>query len=259
MSVDQSIQHLATLRSYGGADSTAPSFIRPQYVRYNSIAKAQDLGAIASLDAIVSGTVGAEAGAPTLFFRVETLARARIGIAKASINRFVDATISIGVVDEKLDPLPVGDSGFVEPAETYGNPPGTSGLLPPGIYYFTITSSRWQIQPFEVFITVISNRELEGDTTGSLILEGRLALVKLDGAAGGLLDATAAAPTGSALDLLVGSAGGILEISSGLAILGGTAGGTLILSGSFGTRWEIEGSAGGTAPVNADLTVFTPY
>lgn len=259
MAVDQSEQHVATLRSYGGADVTAPSFIRPQYVRYNSISKAQDLGAVASLDAIVSGTVGAEAGAPTLFFRVETLAPARLGIAKTPINRFVDATISIGVVDENLDPMPIGDSGFVEPAETYGNPPGTSGILPKGIYYFTVKSSRWQVQPFEIFLTVISNRELEGAATGLMSPSARLALVKLEGAAGGLLDPSGTMPTGSALDLLIGSAGGILEITSGLAILGGTAGGTLILSGSFGNRWEIVGTAGGTAPVNADLTVFTPY
>lgn len=255
--MDQTEQQLAVRRAYGGADNTAPSFLRPQYVRYNSIQKSRDFGPVNNLDAVVSGTIGAEVGAPTLFFRVETERQCRLGVVKNPINRFVDATLQVGIVDGKRDPLQIGDDGFARAAVSYGSDPELGQLLDPGEYFFLVSSSRWQAQPFEVFITVISYRDLNGAAGGRLDLIGRLAMAKLYGEATGAMVLTLVPTTQfKALD---GAAGGLIDLVGGLAGLSGAAGGTLELTGRFKAFWKISGTADGGAPLTATLTSNSPY
>ena len=43
---------------YGGSDDTKPSFNRPEYVKYNTFAKARDLGEVDNLKVTLSGSIG---------------------------------------------------------------------------------------------------------------------------------------------------------------------------------------------------------
>lgn len=255
--MDQTEQQLATLRSYGGADSTAPSFVRPQYVRYNTFQKSRDFGPVDNLDAILSGEIGGSLGAPTLFFRVETERQCRLGIVKNPINRFVDATLSVGIVDSKRDAIQIGDDGFAQAAASYGSDPAIGQLLDPGEYFFLVSSSRWQAQPFEVFITVISYRNMAGSAGGALDLVGRLAMAKFTGAAGGTMVLTLVPTT--QFKPLEGAAGGLIDLVGTTAGLRGDAGGSLDLTGRFKTFWRVTGTADGTAPLVGTLTSNSPY
>ena len=59
-------------QSYGGSDKSSPSFLRPEHVKYNTPAKAKNLGVVFNLNTTLTGTVGSEAGTNTLYFKVTT-------------------------------------------------------------------------------------------------------------------------------------------------------------------------------------------
>lgn len=259
MALNQSEQYLQLVSSYGGADNTAASFLRPQYVRYNSIAKSLDLGRVENLNAVIGGTIGSEVGAPTLFFKVETTQSARIGIIKNPINRFVDATLQEGIVDRHLNQVAVGEDGFGIAGGITADQAGRTGLLPAGTYFFTISSSRWQVQPFEVFVTVIQYRSAVGDAGGTMAPFGRLALVKLFGAAGGTAPLSGRLADDSKIEFLGGSVDGSLQISSTLVVrIRGTASGALDLVGRLRNTWRLAGAAGGSGSAAGALSVTAP-
>lgn len=88
--MDQSASLLQTVNAYGGSDRVTPSFNRTQYVRYGSVHGPKDLGAFAAADLVVSGVVGSESGAPTLFFRFTLTEAARIGVEPHAVNSRTD-------------------------------------------------------------------------------------------------------------------------------------------------------------------------
>jgi len=51
----------------------APSFNRPELVRFDSLRDSKDLGAITDIKAHLSGFIGAEAGSQSLFFSFQLL------------------------------------------------------------------------------------------------------------------------------------------------------------------------------------------
>ncbi len=257
MAVDQSEQHVATLRSYGGADNTAPSFNRPQYVRYNSLSKSLDLGRADNVDFILDGTIGAEVGAPTLFFEVEVLTDSRIGLIKQPINRFVDATISASIQDERGKPLSLKPDGFAYIDRGYGVSDDLDTILPAGRYRFVVSSSRWQAQPFELFITVISYRAPVGQAGGTIELVGRLAMSKLYGDILGTM--VPEIVPALRFKALTGAAGGLIDLVGQFAGLSGSAGGTLELSGRFKVFWKIAGTAGGNGDLVGTLSIKGAY
>lgn len=97
--------------SYGGSDATAPSFNRSRYVRYASVHTPRDLGSVRELRLDLEGSIGAQSGTQSLFFRLRTLEPARLGFRRVKINRWTDQYIELSLRGEDGS-IPLGADGF---------------------------------------------------------------------------------------------------------------------------------------------------
>lgn len=246
----------ALRRSYGGSDNTRPSFLRPQYVAFNTPQKSRDFGARDNLNVVISGELGAELGAPTLFFKVDCRQPVELRIVKGRINSRTDPHLSVSISDSQRRPLELDEAGFARRVDIYSTPePEDLARQPAGTYYFSVSSSQWQRLPFSVALLVISYQELAGSTSLSGGLVGRLAAAKLRGSAGGSgpLQATLTSPT--RIRALGGATGGSGPLRGSLAIPRGAATGQLLLEGRLKQFHRLQGAAGGSAPLRGELTV----
>jgi hypothetical protein len=254
--LDQSAAHEVLRRSYGGSDNTSASFLRPQYVKYNGVAKSRELGVVDNLFASVNGLIGSQAGASTLFLKVITRGPSRIGISRTPINAYTDRFVSVGLLDGNRDQLPLDHTGFAyqHPVHNHG-----TGLaierLPAGTYFFTISCDQWQSVPFEVDITVQRFVLLAGATFLDCQPTLRIALVKPEGIATGSLFLSGSTVPRALLKALEGAASSTAVPRLTLAIMSGAAIGTLAPYGRLKQTFRIEGVASGSSPSIATMTV----
>lgn len=257
---DQSAQQEAFRRSYGGSDSTAPSFNRPQYVKYNSLLKSRDFGRLDNFGATLTGVVGGHTGRSTLFFRVETSAPAKLGVLKRMSQPITDRTISVGILDADHNPLPLNDDGFTYANQVHNTAASQTPLqMPPGVYYFTVSTNQWRETPFSIDVLVQRYLECRGVAQGHTLPTLRLALVKLIGAAGG---SCAPILLVTNPDQVVEPAGAALlsaTPSLTLAIMRGVAIGRMEPYARLQQNYRIEGVATGTAVSIATMTARRPY
>lgn len=258
--LDQSAQQEAYRTAYGGSDNTAPSFVRPAYLQYNSLSKSRDLGRVDNYGAQLSGIVGGHTGRSTLFFRIETTDIAKIGIKKRTSRPITDRTISIGILDADHNPLPIGEDGFAYMAPIHNS--SFTGLLermPPGVYYFTVSTNQWRETPFVVDVLV--QRFLE--CRGAAILRAeprlRIALVKLNGPAIGRAPLVGTVLTPGVVKELAGKGNGALTPTLTLTIMRGAAIGRMSPYGHLQQNYRISGKATGTNMNIATMTARRPY
>lgn len=258
--LDQSAQQEAYRRSYGGSDNTASSFIRPQYVQYNSLSKSRDFGRLDNFGAHLSGIIGSQAGCSTLFFRVETTAVAKIGIKKRLGNPLIDRTISVGILDADHNPMPLTEDGF-----SYYSPIHNSGYagvldrMPPAVYYFTVSTDQWRETPFSVEILVQRYLELKGVSRLTAVPRLRIALVKLIGpATGSAVPLLTILPPGSIKEP-AGAAIGSAQPRLTLSIMRGAAIGRMSPYGRLQQNYRINGTAIGRNTNVATMTARKPY
>lgn len=171
-------------QAQGGSEPSYPSFIRPQYVRFNSVVKARDLGLLNNIYVNFAGKVGSQVGTNTVFFKLETTGPADLRINKNPINRFTDGYISVGILDDQRKPVPMTANGFGFRSDIANTPANEyEEYLPGGVYYFTVSSSQWQALDFDITIQVIRFRELSGRAEVSMTPYGRLPFAKMRGVA----------------------------------------------------------------------------
>lgn len=258
--LDQSAQQEAYRKTYGGSDSTAPSFIRPAYLQYNSLSKSRDLGLFDNYGANLTGVVGGHTGRSTLFFRIETSSVAQIGIRKRSVDPINDRVISVGILDSQHNPLPLTEDGFAHMAPVHNAGQGLlQDRLPAGIYFFTVGTNQWRETPFSVDVLVQRSLQL----SGTVMLRGeprlRIALAKLSGPAIGRAQLTGLPSPPDAVEALAGAAGARLIPSLTLAIMRGAATGRMEPIGRLQQNFRIEGVASGRNANIATMTARKPY
>lgn len=258
--IDQSAQQEAYRTAYGGSDNTAPSFIRPAYLQYNSLSKSRDLGRFDNYNGRLSGIVGGHTGRSTLFFRIETTAIAKIGIQKRTTNPITDRTISVGILDADHNPLPITEIGFAYLAPIHNSSfTGLLERLSPGVYYFTVSTNQWRETPFVVDVLVQRFLECRGVSTLAAEPRLRIALVKLSGPAIGGAPLSGTLLTPSAIDGLSGDAGGTLAPTLTLSIMRGAAIGRMEPYGRLQQNYRISGTATGRNTNIATMTARKPY
>jgi hypothetical protein len=165
--------------AYGGSDSTLPSFLRPYYVKYNSISKSRDLGETEILIADLAGAVGSQAGSNTLFFKVTLARELDLRVVKNDTGSVANQYISVGILDASRKPLPMTPSGYGYLNDIHNTVIDESkARLPAGTYYITVSNSQWQSIDYSLTIFVGSYALLAGTTSGLLIATGRLPLIK---------------------------------------------------------------------------------
>lgn len=246
--------------SYGGSDPTLPSFLRPQYIQYNSITKSRDLGPLESIVVDVSGAVGSQAGSNTLYFKVELLDAADIQILKRSTGNFTDRFISVGLLNGERKPVALDSAGFGSLNDIHNTTEDESlRKLDPGTYYITISSREWQAVPFAATILVIKYTLLSGAAVGRSTSVARLPLLKISGFAPGQAPAAGTIKPPGAIKKTAGAASGSALPSLALVIMRGIAGGTMSPYGRLQGNWKISGAAGGSAPCSGTLTSEAPY
>ena len=247
-------------QSYGGSDPTQPSFLRPYYVKYNSISKSLDLGTLDNLLGVFKGHIGSQAGTNTIYITVHTTGAADIRITKNSINRHTDQYISVGILDANRKPLSLTATGYAYANEIINTPQSEFEARPPaGVYYFTVSSSQWQSLPFSINAQVFRYIELSGTAEVTAPCTARLPLVKTGGLAALTNQSAGTLLSPSELSLaqgaaaLSGSPSLTITIMRGVALLQATPYGRLKQ-----TR-RISGSALVVANPSGMLTVTSPY
>ena len=158
---------------YGDPAPTNPSFIRPQYVRYNSFSKAKDLGTQDDLLIIVTGVIGGEAGAHTLYFKVKVDGPSRLGIRTPFLTEQQARWISVGLLDAQREQVPLDDEGFgIPPLRPYSDTSEATTLLAPGEYYFTVSTNQWPEEELEVQMAILKPTILDGEILLELEVNG---------------------------------------------------------------------------------------
>lgn len=244
----------------GGSEPSYPTFIRPRYVRFNSVAKARDLGLINNIFTQFAGQIGTQVGTNTIFFKVTTTGPADLRIKKNSVNRFTDGYLSVGILDENRKPVPRTDTGFAYQNEVVNTPESEfENYVPGGTYYFTLTSSQWQALDFNIDIQVIRFRELGGVATWEMRPYGRLPFAKMRGAATLSLPAVTTIPRDNNIVRLSGNAAfdsasvGTITIMQGVALLAMSPRGRLL------TNHKLSGVATMSDATRGTLTSQPPY
>lgn len=205
--------------SYGGSSKTSPSFLRLDHVKFNSVSKAKDLGSVDNLNVVITGTIGSESGTNTLYFKVISQGESDIRITRNPINKHTDKYVSLGVLNANKKPMPLTGDGFAYKNDLINTTVNENLLqLPPGIFYFTVTSSQWQSVPYSVNLEVIRYVQLFGTATGSNLSYGRLPLIKGYGTATLSNDSYGTLPAPAIIKALTGSGGGVKD-SYGLIII----------------------------------------
>lgn len=178
---DQSKDYEALRKAYGGSDNTSPSFLRQQYVRYDSVTKPRDLGRVEALDAEFRGRIGTEVGTSSLFFKIECLEPSKIFFAKLPVgNKYDRQAISISLLDSDRKAIPLDGLDYASPYQSqFEDPDGASQdavqFMPPGVYYFTVSSNRWQAADYGVRIFIGGTALLSGSIPLGLIATSRVA------------------------------------------------------------------------------------
>ena len=244
---------------YGGSDNTKASFNQPKYVKYNTFAKARDLGAVDNLKATLTGSIGTEAGANTHYYKVECTASSDIKVLRNPIAKNTDKHISVGLLDQNRKPVQLNDYGFGYRNEVINTEVIERLItLPGGIYYFTVNGSQWPALPYSIDVQIIRYLLLSGTITGAMSPYGRLPLIKLVGTSVGTDGSTASlvAPNSIKRIGLSGSAtaGGEILPYGTLAGLYGTITGTMMTAGRLKATWRISGAITGSSSNTATLT-----
>ena len=211
---------------YGGSDPSGPTFLRPQFVKYNSVSKSRDLGSVDNFIGTFSGEIGSQVGSPTLFFKMHVLGDAVLRINKNFSNRYTDTQISVGILDSDRKPVQTDVQGFARTNDNLSTERQESDdPLPGGTYYFTVSSSQWQKIPYSVSIQAIRFKGIEGVAVLEMRPTTRFSIAKLLGPAlleNGTRGAIPAntiikKPTGQAL--LSSGTQGSLVIPAGIATM----------------------------------------
>ena len=186
---DQSKDYEALRKAYGGSDNTSPSFLRQQYVRYDSVSHPKDLGQVEALDAELRGRIGTEVGTSSLFFKLECLESSKILFTKLPAgNRYDRQTISISLLDSDRKPIPLDQLGYASPYQSQSDdssntPQQEVQFMAPGVYYFTVSCSRWQAADYGVRIFIGGTALLSGTIPLELTTTSRVAQSYISGLA----------------------------------------------------------------------------
>lgn len=247
-------------QAQGGSEPSYPSFIRPQYVRFNSVVKARDLGLLNNIYVNFAGKVGSQVGASTVFFKLETTGPADLRISKNPINRFTDGYISVGLLNDQRKPVPTTANGFGFRNDIANTPANEyEEYLPGGVYYFTVSSNQWQALDFDITIQVIRFRELSGRAEVSMTPYGRLPLAKMRGVAGLAAPFMAIIPPDNIIKRFIGvsqlnSTGrGTITIMQGAAVM------AMVPRGRLLTNHKLNGVATMNCAPVATLSSAPPY
>lgn len=258
--LDQSAIQEEYRKQYGGSDNTAQSFVRPQYLQYNSIGKSRDFGRVDNFGAVLSGFVGGHTGRSTLFFRLETSAAAKVGIRKQPLGKYIDSQISIGVLDADHNPMPLSDSGFAFYAPVHNHQfDGFLDRMPPGVYYFTVSTNQWRETPFSIEAVVQRYLELKGSVVLTAAPRLRIALVKLIGPATGTGPVQGTILQPDAISELESRATGTGDLALTLSIMRGAAIGRMEPYGRLQQNYRIAGVVTGANANIATMTARRPY
>jgi hypothetical protein len=245
--------------SYGGSEKTSPSFLRPQHVKYNTPAKARKLGTVDNLAQTITGSLGSQDGANTLYFKVVTNGKSDLRITKNVLNKHEDKYLAVGILNSNYDPLQLNEYGFTHFNEIENTVPLEAILQQPkGTYYFTVTNSQWQSIPFSINVQVIRYVLLDGSTEDKHGLSGRIALVKLYGVTSGTSESTLTFLPTSQLKVMNGTSLGIDQTTGALTIMKGTVTMSDQTYGRLRMTWRINGTASGSSSNTATLTVTSP-
>lgn len=114
---DHSPQVRRFREAYGGSDRAASFFRTPEYVKYNSLSKARDLGRFTELRTQTSNTVGGITGTNTRFYKVTLAEEARFGARLVGAPQCAIDWICLHVINAHLDRLPMDPSGYVNTEE----------------------------------------------------------------------------------------------------------------------------------------------
>lgn len=254
----QSYERIRT--SYGGSDTTLPSFLRPYYVQYNSISKSKDLGQTDILIADVTGELGSEAGSNTLFFKISLPRRVELSVKKRSSGASTDRFVSVGILDGARKPIQLDASGYATECDVHGTEVYENLLgVPAGTYYVTVASSQWQRIPFAITISVGRYALLDGAARGSFVPNGRIPLVKPVGVASGSDQSSGTLLRPNVIKNAAGAAGGTALPSLALAIMRGAAVGTMLPSGRLMMNWKLSGNASCGNQSQGTLSSEAPY
>ncbi|NDC87506.1 MAG: hypothetical protein EB075_01625 [Bacteroidetes bacterium] len=260
MAVTQSAAYEDLRTSYGGSDPTLPSFLRPYYVKYNSVSKSKDLGETDILVADLSGTVGSQAGANTLFFKVVLPRNVELSVRKRSSGTSTDHFISVGILDGDRRPIQIDRDGYGFLADVHNTDLNESILgLPAGTYYVTVSSGQWQAVPYAITVFVGRYALLSGAVTGFATPSGQLPLIKVGGPALGTAIPAGTIVGPNRIKNASGAAGGSAIPSLELAILRGVVIGQMLPSARLMMNWKLAGKAGGNASCVATLSSEAPY
>ena len=247
-------------QSYGGSDKSSPSFLRPEHVKYNTPAKAKNLGIVFNLNTTLTGTIGSEAGTNTLYFKVTTSGESDLRVVKNALNKYTDQYISFGLLNEHLDQIRIQPNGFGCKNDIHNTDELESNLqLPKGTYYVSVCNSQWQELPFSVSFQVIRYLLLDGTATGRNELRGRIGLVKLFGDAIGVNNNSLTFTPLNKLDEISGTALGQSEATGELTIMKGTIIGRMVPYGRLKMYWRVSGTISGSSANVATLTSTAPY
>ena len=220
--------------THGGSSPSDPNFLRPQFVKYNSVSKSRDLGSVNNFFGTFSGEIGSQVGSPTLFFKMHVLGDATLRISKNSSNRYTDKQISIGILDSNRKQVQIDRFGFAYNNDNLATQDNEAlDPLPGGTYYFTVSSSQWQKIPYSVSIQAIRFKDIEGEIVLSMVPAGRFAIAKLRGPALWSNGTRATIPTNAQLKrptghiLLTNGSRGSLVTPEGVALMRDTTTGRL--------------------------------
>lgn len=232
----------------GGSSPTDPSFLRPQFVKYNSVSKSRDLGSLDNFLGTFSGEIGSEVGSPTLFFKMNVLGSATLRFTKNASNRYTDKQISIGILDSNRKQVQMDQYGFAYNNDNIATNDNESvDPLPGGTYYFTVSSSQWQKIPYSVSIQAIRFKEIKGEVLLSMVPTGRFAIAKLRGPAllsngsHGTIPVEEQIKTPTGKLLVTNRSGGVLIIPSGVATMSDQTTGRLKQTHKISAAATLEG------------------
>jgi hypothetical protein len=247
--------------SYSGSSSpTQPSFLRPGFVKHNSVSKSRDLGRVDNLSVVINGSIGSQAGTNTLFFKVETNGAAGLQSVIVAGNPYEDQYLSTGILDSDHRPLPLTELGTAYLNDVVGTDENESELkLPAGTYYFTVSSSQWQALPYGVAIFVIRYLELTGAAGGSAPLSGRLSLRNLLGAILGSSNSVGTLKPSAQIKKLAGNTSQTGPLQATAIVPRGVFTLSMTPYGRIKATFRIAGAARGTNQNVATLTVTSPY
>jgi hypothetical protein len=179
MALSQSAAYEELRKSYSGSEPTLPSFLRPYYVKYNSVLKSLDLGTTEILIADISGRIGSQAGANTLYFRVTLTRDLDLRVLQVATGANTDRFIRIGILDADRHSVQISQAGYGRLNDIHNTDIDESkSRLPPGTYYITVSSDQWQAIDFAIAVFVGSYALLEGESLGSLLATARIPLIK---------------------------------------------------------------------------------